>query len=310
MKVRKFAESVYLPNVRKSVRDNTYEGYKSSYFKHIKPFFGEVELNDIDLRLMESWLETFQSAGSQRKAYSTFRQIIRKAQDYGYFTSKDPTKCSVKLKRTEGNTHKILNSSEVRQLVSGFKGHPLEANVVLSVFLGLRRCESLGLTWGDISLDTGKVHVRRSRQYVGGKEVVYPPKTKKSARTCYLPKEAVDILKECKPNGASDSDWVCPIPVNKVGSEYKSHCLKNNLPYTPMMNLRHTFATLQVEQGVDVLIVANMLGHTDVSMAYERYVKPREQTYVTAQSSLGSMVLGKKVAILDKIKSKLLSLLS
>lgn len=56
------------------------------------------------------------------------------------------------------------------------------------------------------------------------------------------------------------------------------------------MNLRHTWATLAVESGTDVLIVAQMLGHTDASMAYKRYVKPSNAVHRRVQRQFNLLV--------------------
>lgn len=287
MLLSEFTETRYLPYIRKSVRSNTYVGYEGSYRNYVKPVFGSWDLDDITVFDVQSWIDSFDKPGCARRAYATLRQIIRCASDWDVYNGKDPTKKHVKLPRTKGNQYKVLTSEEVRQLIEGFRGHPLEACVLCSVTMGLRRCESFGLTWSDINFDTGEVYVHRSRQCVRGKEVVYPTKTERSTRTCYLPKFALDRL--CQIRG-DDNDYLLPVPVAKAPTLYKSHIEENNLPYTPFMNLRHTWATLAVESGTDITIVAKMLGHTDIIMAYSRYVRPGQSSYQQVQSAFNSLV--------------------
>lgn len=287
MKLYEFTETYYLPHIHKLVRGNTYEGYKSSYIKNVRPRFGNVELEDISYIDVQDWIDAFEKPGKACRSYSTLRQILRYATDMGVYKGDDPTKHNIRLPRTNGNTHKVLTAQEVRILLDGFKDHPLEACVLCSVSMGLRRCESFGLKWKDIDFNTGAVYVHRSRQCVRNKEVVYPTKTKKSTRICYLPLFALNRLRTIQGNA---EDWLLPVPVAKAALMYRKHTETNNLPYTPFMNLRHTWATLAVESGTDVLVVANMLGHTDMQMAYKRYVKPRECIYVQAQQRYGSLI--------------------
>lgn len=63
------------------------------------------------------------------------------------------------------------------------------------------------------------------------------------------------------------------------GVEYKRHIRKNNLPYASFMNLRHTWATLAIESGADITLVAKMMGHTNIDMDYKRHVKPKSSAY-------------------------------
>lgn len=296
-----FAEQYYFPSTKQNVRSNTYVGYVGTYEKYVKPFFRDMDMDEISVPYLEKFVNSIESAGSARKAYMTFRQIIRKAQDYNMYNGKDPTRCHIKIPKTQGNTGKILNKQEVVELVNGFKGHPLEACVICSVSMGLRRCESFGLKWSDIDANTGQVHIHRSRQVVQGQEVVYPPKTKLSDRICYLPEAMLVRLNELR---MDEDDWILPIPVKDAAMQYKRHCQRNNLPYTPFMNLRHTWATIQVESGTDILFVANMLGHVDLTMASTRYVKPSEKCYMQAQCNLNTMFEKPKEKWYPRIKNK------
>lgn len=287
MKLCQFAEQVYFPHVRTTVRANTFIGYESAYRLYIRPTFGDTDMESITVSDVQSWITSFAKPGCARRSYTTLRQIIRYAADVGKYNGDDPTKHNIKLPHTPGNQNKVLTSREVMELVNGFRGHKLEACVLCSVAMGLRRCECFGLKWSDIDFTTGSVTVHRSRQHIQGHEVVYPTKTKKSTRTCYLPKFALSRLKEIR---GSDNEWLLTVPVSQAAYVYRKHVHNNGLPYTPFMNLRHTWATLAVESGTDVLVVAQMLGHTDASMAYNRYVRPSNSVHQKVQQQFDLLV--------------------
>ena len=137
-------------------------------------------------------------------------------------------------------------------------GHECEAVAICSVTLGLRRGEACGLRWSDIDLRTGEVRIRRSRQVVHGQEVVVAPKTERSARSCWLPRFAVRRLRALR---------------------------------TSMTESRHTWATLAVEAGVGIETVALMLGHTDISTAYEHYIVPRARVCRDAQKQVEQLIM-------------------
>ena len=78
------------------------------------------------------------------------------------------------------------------------------------------------------------------------------------------------------------------------------------------MNLRHTWATLLAQNNVDIVFIANMLGHTEIDMAYKRYIKPTEESYKQVQRVYSSVVrqpnkLVSKLAAKIKEKASLLA---
>lgn len=289
MKLGEFIDEYYIPSLA-GLRESTISGYRSSIELHVRPTFGDWEMEDIRARDIQSWLASFDRDGAAHKAYKTLRQIIRRAIDYDMFEVVDPTTKHIRVPRCPRKDPKILEAGEVRRLIRGFRGHYLEATVICAVMLGLRRGEAFGLEWEDIDLEAGMVRISRSYQKINGRIYVYPPKTPKSRRTCYLPKHVMGRMRTL---GRGRSGRICPEESPDVmAREYKRLCLEKNLPYTPFTNLRHTWATMAVEGGADITTVANMLGHTDIMTAYNHYVRPREQAYIRAQGLVDKMVFG------------------
>lgn len=156
--------------------------------------------------------------------------------------------------------------------------------------LGLRRGEACGLRWEDVNLRTGEVRVRRSRQVVGGREVVEAPKTERSARSCWLPGFAVARLRQIR---RARSGWLCALPPGAVARRIRSACLRANAPWVSMTECRHTWATLAVEAGVGIETVAMMLGHAGISTAYEHYIVPRPRICREAQREVERLLMGR-----------------
>ncbi len=219
------------------------------------------------------------------------RQIIRKAKDYDEYNGNDPTTKHIKVPKTRGYEPRVLNAKEVQQLLSAFEGHYLEANVICAVMLGLRRGEAFGLKWEDVDLRSGKVRVERSFQSIGGKPMFLPTKTVKSTRTCILPTFARDRMREI---GRRRKGMLCGdsnADPDKMARDYKARCKEAGVPFTSFTNLRHTWATLALEGGADISTVASMLGHTDISTAYNHYLKPRKEHYKRAQEGVEKLIL-------------------
>lgn len=285
MKLKEFIADYYLPSLS-DLRESTRAGYESTIERHILPNLGDMELPEIGVYEIEQWLRGIGQPGAAEKAYKTLRQALRRAYDWDMI-DRDPTRKRIRLPKRRPYRPTVLTAKQVRQLLRGFYGHPLEAVVLCAVTLGLRRGEACGLEWSDVNLSSGAVRIERSLQYVRGKMVTVDPKTDRSARTCYLPRFAVARLREIKGKGRLVGD-LNPDAVSRI---YKAHCKRAGLPYTSFTNLRHTWATLALAGGADSATVAAMLGHTQLSTTYEHYLVPDRQIYRKAQKGFEDIVM-------------------
>jgi integrase len=67
---------------------------------------------------------------------------------------------------------------------------------------------------------------------------------------------------------------------------------KCDLEYRPIYHTRHTFATVMLENGEDILWVSNMLGHTDSTMTLSRYAR-----YIKCEDKKRATFLEKEVVL-------------
>jgi integrase len=88
-----------------------------------------------------------------------------------------------------------LDSEQARALLDAGKGDGLEALYVLSLTVGLRIGEALGLKWSDIDLYTGTLRVNRQLQWYTGKGLVFSEPEHGSRSTVDLPQRTVEALR-------------------------------------------------------------------------------------------------------------------
>lgn len=288
MKLDEFVETKFWPYCEK-LRRSTVVGYESAYRCHVKPRFGSEELEQITVEAIEVWLSSFEKTGAAKKAYAVLRCILRKAFKWQHCKF-DPTVLDVDVPHRARYRPDVLNDKEILDLLSAFYGHELEPIVICSVTLGLRRCESCGLTWADIDLRSGAVSVNKGRHYVKGEVRIEPCKTDLSERVIYLPKFALTRLRELA-KGHKKEDWLCSLSPDVVARRYKAFCRKEKLHYVPLKNLRHSYATSQLRSGVDTSVLSEMLGHYDVRTTERYYLVPDSKLYKAAQSHWESKLL-------------------
>jgi integrase len=163
------------------------------------------------------------------------------------------------------------------------------------LMLGLRPGEATGLTWADIDIDAGVIHVRRSLKLEGGELVLSDRlKTSKSQRSIDAPPDVIDAMRRHRSRQASERLEVGPLWSNPDDLAFTTtigHPLDpNNLRRTfarvteraglgrwKPHELRHSAASIMSASGLPLEEVADVLGHDGTRMTalvYRHAVKP------------------------------------
>ena len=186
------------------------------------------------------------------------------------------------------------------------KGHDYQATVgartmrgsgcpYLELATGLRRGELLGLKWEDLDLERGDLRVKRQVSRINGEVVEAPLKTKNAYRTLPLAEDTVSVLKEQRKKVGS-SPWVFPSPNGgPISPDSVLHMLhrvlkRAGLPKVRFHDLRHTFATLALQNGVDIKTVSGMLGHFSAGFTLDTYAHVTSAAQRQAAQTMGNVL--------------------
>jgi len=264
------AVSEYMADKSRRLRATTLAGYESAIRCHLMPMWAGRELESIGLAELQGWVDSIALPGAARKAYKTFRQVYRWACRRHGLRVWDVTQ-GVELPRLPDGPKRALAASEERETLRGIAGQEWEAVVLLAAALGLRRCEACGMRWEDVDWRSGLVTVSRGLHWVGGREVVEPPKTRLAARTLRLPRWALERLRAIR--GTRRNGRVCELPPHRVAARFRSFCRRNGLPWVPLGCLRHSWATIALEAGAAIEDVSVALGHSTVDTCIRHYLQ-------------------------------------
>ena len=122
----------------------------------------------------------------------------------------------------------------------------------------------------------GDLRVKRQVSRINGEVMEAPLKTKNAYRTLPLAEDTIDVLKEQREKVGS-SPWVFPSPNGgPISPDSVLHMLhrvlkRAGLPRVRFHDLRHTFATLALQNGVDIKTVSGMLGHFSAGFTLDTY---------------------------------------
>ena len=143
-------------------------------------------------------------------------------------------------------------------------------------------------------MTTGIIHVRRQVARVNGKIVEAPLKTKNSYRTLSIGADAVGILMRQKEK--NHSEYVFPSPTGgPMSPDSVLHMLhrvlrRAGLPKVRFHDLRHTFATLALQNGIDIKTVSGMLGHFSAGFTLDTYAHVTTQAQRQAASTIAALL--------------------
>jgi integrase len=153
---------------------------------------------------------------------------------------------------------------------------------VMGVETGMRTGEMKGLRWEDIDFLNGALHVEKSKSRAGIRSVPLTGFCKS------------ELLKWRNLVGPEYSEWVFPSLLNRRHplqggrKAWASALKKAGIPFFPVYNLRHTFATRMTALGVSPITIAQMLGHASTQIV-PRYAQVLDQNRFDAMKKLESL---------------------
>ena len=147
----------------------------------------------------------------------------------------------------------------------------------LAINTGMRRGEILALKWSDLNFKTGELHIERQVYIIKAEVIISAPKTKASIRTVILPPSLLKTLVAYKKT--VDSEWMFPSPTDNGRPKNPSSVRKRlqlileraGCKKVRFHDLRHTFATMALEHGMDVKTLSATIGHVSSATTLDIY---------------------------------------
>ena len=291
------------------VRPSSHQTYKGYIENHIKPNIGDIPIEKLTslqlqkfyrLLLTEGRIPRIESEkqprGLSAKTVRNINQVISSAMDMAVrhkLILSNPTE-GCELPKVEHREMKTLPAEQLGAFLREAKESGAYELYYLDLATGLRRGELLDLKWEDIDLQNGIIHVHRQVARVDGEVKELPLKTKNSYRNISISQDAVAMLTEMEAHRSSDYVFPAstggPISPDSVNNMLHRVLKRAGLPSIRFHDLRHTFATLALQNGVDIKTVSGMLGHFSAGFTLDTYAHVTTSAQKEAAKTMGNVL--------------------
>lgn len=294
--VAQFMEQWLNDYAQHNVGAKTCQEYRKFVHNHIAPGLGRHKLADLRPLHIQAFYSRMLKEGRVRgtgglapQTVIHLHRILHKAMEQAVkwqMVARNPVDAAEPPK-AERKEMKVFEAGQVDLLLQAVEGTLFHIPVVLAITTGMRRGEILGLRWQDVDLEAATVTVRRSVEQTQNALGFKEPKTQKSRRRIPLPASVVPILVRHKAwqaqnrlllgDAYDNQDLVCSredgsiFPPDHLSNLFRDVLRRAGLPHFRFHDLRHTHATLLLQEGVHAKVVSERLGHSTIGITLDVY---------------------------------------
>ncbi|USK98226.1 tyrosine-type recombinase/integrase [Bacillus tropicus] len=260
-------------------------GYLNS---RIIPSLGNIKLAKLTSLHMQNYVNSLRDDGLKRGTIEKIIKIIRNSLEHAIDLELITKNVAVKTKLPKADKEELTvwNEQEVQLFLKTAQDSRYSIVFHMALVTGMRQGELLGLRWKDVDLEKGHLTISQTLSH-DGKTFLVGGKTKSSLRKILLPASTVAklkrhravVLKEKLSQGEEyqDNDLVkCTpsgTPINPANVRRSLNALikKAVVPKIRFHDLRHTHATLLLAKGVNVKVISERLGHSNIKITLDTY---------------------------------------
>lgn len=271
------------------ISHRTWCGYEAHYKRAVAQF-GDRDIATITANDVQRFINLLASKGYAFKTVKTALQVLSLIMDYAMLHNNlERNVCSIVTvpKNLKKEKRELPSESEIKRVKNSVDCHfGLFAYVVL--FTGMRRGEALALTDKDIDFKCKTISVNKSVYFVGNQPRIKSTKTVAGTREIYLLDCLADKLKG-KKGYIFGGDK--PMTEQAFQRAWEHYAKDSGVTVTPHQ-LRHAYATLLYDAGIDPKSAQRLLGHSDYKTTMDIYTHISESRKQLDFEKLNSLSIG------------------
>ncbi len=261
------------------LKPKTRSGYRSLLNSRILPNLGDLQLRQIDPVVVREWVADLQedglSASRIRQARNVLHAVFKTAVD-GSMINRNPV-AGVKTPPVVTPPRRYLTADQVGKLADAIES-PYDLLVLVLTYSGIRFGEAAALRRSDCDLEGSRLHIKESLAEVAGQLHFGTTKTHRQ-RVVALPASIRDMLEDhLQGNDIASRGLVFTSPKGRPvrysnfrRRQWTPAIERAGLTGLEIHELRHTAASLMINEGADPKLIQTQLGHSSISITYDIY---------------------------------------
>lgn len=247
--------------------------------KSVKAQFDGRSVKDVGPDEIDAYIRWLAGRGYARRTVQLHRDMLNMIFDHAVINRwSDTNPCrSVKIPGGLPKGTREVPTDEAMQRIRDGVDLPFGLFPFMLLYTGLRRGELLALRWEDINRENKTISVSKAVYFVGNQPHVKEPKTEAGRRSVPLLDPLADVLPETGAGYIFGGDKpLTKIMVRKRWENWRKAAGLEDDTITPHQ-LRHAFATILFDAGIDVKDAQDILGHASIQVTRDIYTHIRQQ---------------------------------
>lgn len=275
---------LYMEDISARLRQHTIISKKYMFEQKILPFFKKIKLNKITPIVIRKWqnelLNTINPSTNSNYSQTYIKTINNQLVAIFNYAVKyhnlkeNPCHKAGSIGKKHADEMSIWSVEEFNSFIILLKDKPISyVGFNILFWCGLRIGELLALTRKDIDLENKTLRINKSYQRLNGKDVITDPKTPKSKRIIDLSDNLVSILSDYFKKFYECDENTRLFPGTKFRFEHDMnfYSKKANIKKIRIHDLRHSHASFLINNNVNILAIANRLGHEKIETTLNTY---------------------------------------
>lgn len=317
--VGSYLVETWLPGVELELAPTTFALYRTMVTIYIVPHIGSEPLRGVNPAMLTRLYRDLLAGGGRggrglaprtgRNAHRTIRTALESAVEARLIDWNPAAAGATKVPRLPRTELEVWTLQQLGRFLEQAAHDRLSALWIVASVTGMRRGELCGLRWTDVDLDGAQIRIRRTLTQYGTEVFEKEPKSGRSRRTyADVDQRAIAALRAHRARQKAERLAAGPayertdrVFTDELGADLRPGAVTKGmarivkaagLPHLSPHGLRHSFATIGLESGVDVVYVSELLGHASPAITMSTYQHRRPERLSEASRTISSAILG------------------
>ena len=292
--LRQYGEKVFMPAKTLTATENTRASFQGNLDKWVYPAIGDIKLPEITSAQISALLLDMQGKGKAHATVVKVYTILNSLFKMAYLSDMIARNPMDKVERPKPRKDEIkpqtaqaYTAQEVRDILTALEGEPLKwrAFIHLLIDTGVRRGEALAVQWEDIDFQENTVLICRNLCYTPDKGIYLDTPKNGRCRMVDVGEDTLQLLKQIREQQGAGGKYIFtqdnslePMHPTSPTHYFRQFSKRNGIKDFHPHKLRHTFASVAITAGADVVSVSETLGHSDTAVTLRMYTHANDES--------------------------------